>query len=41
MNIHEVAEAVNDEYPGALQVKLIQWLWQEGAQLDYDVVPFR
>jgi membrane-associated phospholipid phosphatase len=41
MNIHEVAEAVHDEYPGALQVELIQWLWQEGAQLDYDVVPFR
>ncbi len=40
-NIHEVAEAVHADYPGALQVELIQWLWQEGAQLDYDVVPFR
>jgi membrane-associated phospholipid phosphatase len=41
MNIHELAEAVHEDYPGSLQVELIQWLWQEGAQLDYDVVPFR
>jgi membrane-associated phospholipid phosphatase len=41
MSIVEVAEAVHDEYPGANQVELIQWLWQEGAQLDYNILPFR
>jgi membrane-associated phospholipid phosphatase len=43
LNIHEVAEAVHDEYPGAHQVDLIKWLWGEGVQLDYrnDVIPFR
>jgi hypothetical protein len=41
MNIHKVAEAVHADYPGALQVKPIKWLWQEGAQGDYGIVPFR
>jgi hypothetical protein len=40
-NIHEVTEAVHNDYSEASQVELIQWIWQEGTQLDYDiVVPF-
>ncbi|CAB9521688.1 expressed unknown protein [Seminavis robusta] len=40
-DIHAVAAAVHNEYPGLLQTELIQWLWSQGAQLDYDIMPFR
>jgi len=40
-DIHEVAEAVHDEYPGSLQVDLIISLWQQGVELDHSVLPFR
>jgi len=40
-DVHQVAEAVHDEYPGSLQVDLITWLWQQGVELDYEVMPYR
>ena len=42
-DIHQVADAVHDEYPGQLQVELIQWLWSQGKNLkvDHTILPFR
>lgn len=40
-DIHQVAEAVHDEYPGYHQVELIKWLWGQGSQLDHNIIPFR
>jgi membrane-associated phospholipid phosphatase len=41
MDIHAVAEAVHDEYPGYHQQKLLEWLWAAGVAIDYDILPFR
>lgn len=41
MDVHGVAEAVHDEYPGSLQAELIQWLWQQKVPVDHDILPFR
>jgi len=43
IDIHDVAEAVHDEYPGQLQQELIQWLWSQGSdlKLDTNIIPFR
>jgi len=40
-DIHEIAEAVHDEYPGFLQQQLITWLWQNKSKLDYNILPYR
>ena len=40
-NIHQIAEAVHDEYPGENQQEMIEWLWSQGVELDTDIVPFR
>jgi len=40
-DIHDVAEAVHDEYPGSLQANLISSLWNQGVVIDYDIMPFR
>ena len=40
-DIHEIAEAVHDEYPGYHQGKLLEWLWSQGVKIDYDILPFR
>ena len=43
-SIHQVAMAVHNEYPGQLQVELIQWLWsqpRDELKVDYDILPFR
>ena len=41
MDIHGVADAVHDEYPGQLQQHLIEWLWSQNVTLDTDIIPFR
>lgn len=42
MDIHEAAEIVHDEYPGAVQARFIERLWREQAiRLDYTIIPFR
>lgn len=40
-DIHQIAEAVRDEYPGSNQQELIKWLWAQGVELDNGIVPFR
>jgi membrane-associated phospholipid phosphatase len=40
-DIHTVAESVRADYPGSLQVELIEWLWSQGVSLDYNIMPFR
>lgn len=40
-DIHFVAEAVHDEYPGELQVELIEWLWSQNVTLNTEIIPFR
>lgn len=40
-DIHAVAEAVHLDYPGSLQVELIQWLWSQDLKMDHDIVGFR
>ena len=41
LDIHQIAQAVHDEYPGYNQEKLLEWLWSEGVQIDTDILPFR
>ena len=40
-DIHDAAEAVNNEYPGYHQQIMIEWLWLQGVTLDPDIIPFR
>ena len=41
-NVHEVAEAVHNEWPGSNQGDAIRWvLSQKDIEMDYDIVPFR
>jgi len=40
-DIHQVAAAVHDEYPGYLQQELISWLWSNKVQIDYEILPYR
>ena len=40
-DIHDVAKAVHDEYPGHHQVTLIEWLWSQGVKLDFNIMPKR
>lgn len=39
-SIDDVAEAVNDEYPGFWQQRLLETFWGEGLSLDYNIIPF-
>jgi len=39
-SISEVAEAVNNEYPGYWQSKLLQSFWSQGMKMDYSIMPF-
>ena len=41
LDIHQIAQAVHDEYPGYHQEKLLEWLWSEGVKIDTDILPFR
>jgi membrane-associated phospholipid phosphatase len=40
-DIHAVAAAVHDEFPGELQVELITWLVSQNVPLDTNIIPFR
>lgn len=39
-DIHQVAEAVHDEYPGYWHNVLLQSLWKEGLKMDYSIMPY-
>ena len=41
LDIHGIAEAVHDEYPGYHQGKLLEWLWGQRVKIDTDILPFR
>ena len=38
-DIHDVAKAVHDEYPGSHHVELIKYLLRQGAKIDRDILP--
>jgi len=38
--IGEVAEAVNNEFPGYWQSRLLESFWKEGLLIDHDILPF-
>ena len=38
-DVHDVAEAVHDEWPGSHHVELIKYLLGQGAKIDRDILP--
>ena len=40
-NINQVAQAVNDEYPGFWQARLLEEFFKENVKIDHRVLPFR
>ncbi len=40
-DINDVADAVHNKYPGGHQATLLGWLYKNGLEVDYDVMPFR
>ncbi|GAX28267.1 hypothetical protein FisN_27Hh082 [Fistulifera solaris] len=40
-DINDVADAVHNKYPGGHQATLLGWLYKDGLEVDYDVMPFR
>jgi hypothetical protein len=40
-SLHDVADAVHDEYPASHHVELMKTFFGEGLELDYSILPFR